>query len=126
MQTKIRNCCTNTNIVTVRYNCSSVTCAIITKIHRRRLKNTTTFVLKCQYLIIASAKTIISITMVEKHKISKYLQTFISVIYATIQSNLFFFLHNYNCAVDGHSLANKYTRKFQGLTNFRSTFIMLK
>ena len=89
-QTKISNFCTNTNRVTAIYNCSSVTCAIITKIHWSRLKNRKIFVLKCQYLRVKSSKTIISITMVEKHKISKYLQTFISVIYAAMQSNSLF------------------------------------
>ena len=52
MQTKIRNCCTNTNRVTARCNCSSVTRSIITTMNGSRLKITRIFVRKCQYLSV--------------------------------------------------------------------------
>ena len=86
--------CTNTKRVTARYKCSSVTCAIITKIHRTRLKNTTIFVLKCQYLRVTSAKIIVGITMVEKYKVSKDLQTFYKCNMCNYTIKLLFLLHN--------------------------------
>ena len=74
--------------------------------------------------------------MVEKHEMSKDLQTFYKCNLSNYTIKPTFLLHNYkkrckrdkeqHYAVDGHGLANKYARKFQGLTNFRTTFIMLK
>ena len=67
-----------------------MTCAIITTIHGSKLKNTTIFVFRCQYLSVTFAKIVIDLKMVEKHKMSKDQQTFIGVTFATIQSILLF------------------------------------
>ena len=76
MQTKIRNCCTNTNRFTDRYNCSSVTSSIITTMNGSMLKITKIFVCKCLYLRITFAKILIDIKMVEKYMTRKNQQTF--------------------------------------------------
>ena len=73
---KNRSCCTNTNRVTARYNCSSVTSLIITTMNGRRFNITRIFVCKCQYLSVTFAKIIIGIKMVENHKTRKNQQTF--------------------------------------------------
>ena len=74
--------------------------------------------------------------MVEKQKMSKDQQTFYWCNICNYTIKLAFLLHNYNksCerdketnyAVDGHGLANNYERKIQGLTNFKTTFVMVK
>ena len=56
MQTKIKNCCTNTSRVIARYNCSSVTSSFITAMNGSRLTITRIFVCKCQYLNVTFAK----------------------------------------------------------------------
>ena len=71
MQTKIRNCCRNTNRVTARYNGSSVTSSIITTINGSKLKIKRIVVCKCQYLRVTFAKIIIGIKLIEKHKTRK-------------------------------------------------------
>ena len=71
MQKKIRNCCTNTNRVTARYNRSRVTSSIITTRNGSRLKITRIFVCKWKYLGVTFAKTIIGIKIIEKHKTRK-------------------------------------------------------
>ena len=133
MQTKIRNCCTNTNRVTTRYNCSSVTSSIITLMNR---KITKIFECKCQYLSVTFSKILIGITMVEKHKTRKNQQIFYkcSMCNNTIKITLYCIttrkaakrIKNIINAVDGQGLANNYDRQIQGQTNFRSTFVMLK
>ena len=67
--------------------------------------------------------------MVEKHKMSKDLQTCYKCNMFNYTIKLTFLLHIYKTgcksdkeqhyAVDGHN----YARKFQGLTNFRTTFV---
>ena len=136
MQTKIRNCCTNTNRVTARYNCSSVTSSIITTMNGSRLKITRIFVCKCQYLSVTFSKILIGIKMVEKHKTRKNQQTFYkcNMCNNTIKITLYCIttrkaakgIKNIINAVDGQGLANNYDRQIQGQTNFRSTFVMLK
>ena len=56
MQTKIRNCCTNTKRVTAIYNCSSVTTLIKITLKGSKLKITQIFVFKCQYLSVTFEK----------------------------------------------------------------------
>ena len=131
MQTKIRNCCTNTNIVIARYNCSSVNSSIITTMNGSRLKITRIFVCKYKYLSVAFAKILIGMKMVDKHKTRK--NHFISVTCATIQSRSLCTARKaakgvklIMNAVNGQRLANKYGSQIQGQTNFRSTFVMIK
>ena len=76
MQTKIRNCCTNTNKVTSRYNCSIVTGSIISTMNGSRLNITKIFVCKCQYLSVIFAKILMGMKKIEKNKTRKNQQTF--------------------------------------------------
>ena len=95
MKTTIMNYNTNTKRVTATHNCSSVICAIITTIHRSRLKNTTIFVFRCQYLSVTFAKILSGIKMEEKHKMSKDQQTFYWCNICNYKIKLAFLLHNY-------------------------------
>ena len=74
--------------------------------------------------------------MVEKHKMSKDLQTVYKFNMCKYTIKLTFLLHTYkkhykrdkeqHYAVDGHGPANHYARKFQGLKIFRTSFVMLE
>ena len=136
MTTKIRNCCPNANRVTDRYNCSSVSSSIKTTMNRSRLKITRIFACKCQYFSVTFAKILIGIKMVEKHKTGKNQQIFYkcNMCNHTININLHCittrkaakWIKNKTNAVYRQGLANNYDRQIQGLTNFRSIFVMLK
>ena len=136
MQTKIRNCCTNTNRVTARYNCSSVTSSIITTMNGSRLKITTIFVCKCQYLSVTFAKNPNWHKNGRETQTRKNQQTFYKcnmcnntikiTLYCITTRNAAKGIKNIINAVDGQGLANNYDIQIQGQTNFRSTFVMLK
>ena len=136
MQTTIRNCCTNPNRVTARYNCQSVTSLNITTMNGSRLKITRIFVCKCQYLSVTFTKILIGTKMVEKHKTRKNQQTFYkcNMCNNTIKITLYCIttrksakvIKNIVNAVDVQGLANNYDRQIQGQTNFRSTIFMIK
>ena len=74
--------------------------------------------------------------MVEKHKMSKDLQTVYKFNMCNYTLKLTFLLLNFkkrckrdkeqHYAVDGHGPATIYARKVQGLKNFRTSFVMLK
>ena len=102
MQTKIRNCCTNTNRVTAIYNCSSVTSSIITTMNKRRLKNN-----MCNMCNMCNNTIKITLNCITTRKSAKEIKNIIN-------------------AVDEQELANNNDRQFQGPTKFRSTFVMLK
>ena len=76
MQTKISNCCRNTNRVTAPYNCSSVTSSMITTMNGSSLKIARIFMGKCQYLSVRFAKILIDIKIVEKLNTRKNQQLF--------------------------------------------------
>ena len=126
MQTKIKNCCTNTNRVTARYNCSSVTCSIITTMNGSRLKITRIFVCKCQYLSVTFVKILIGIKIVEKYKTRKNQQAVYkcNMCNNTIKITLYCItirkaakgIENMINAVDLKGVANNYDRKIQGQT----------
>ena len=136
MQTKIRNCFTNTNRVTAKYTCSSVTSSIITTMNGSRLKITRIIVCKRQSLSVTFTNILIGIQMVEKHKIRKNQQTFYkcNMCNNTIKITLYCItrrkaakgIKNIIIAVHGQGLANNYDRQIQGQNNFRSTFVILK
>ena len=136
MEIKIKNCCTNTNRDTDIYNCSSVTCSIITTMNGSMLNITRIFLCKCQYLSVKFAKILIRIKMVEKHKTRKNQQTFYKcnmcnntikiTLYCITTRNAAKGIKNIIIAVDWQGLANNYDTQIQGQTNFRSTFVMLK
>ena len=120
MQTKIRNCCTNTNGVTARYNCSSVTSSIITTMNGSRLKIARIQVCICHFQSVTFANILVSIKMVEKHKTRKKQKTFYkcNMCNNTIKITLYCIstreaakeINNMINAVDGQGLANSYGR----------------
>ena len=59
------------------------------------LKSTTVFVFKFEHLSVTFAKILIGIKMVQKHKVSKYQQTFYNCSMCKYTIKLTFLLHNY-------------------------------